>query len=40
MKLYIKVSTHSRPKAAGIAQARKEGVDIVSTHSRPKAAGF
>ena len=36
----IKVSTHSRPKAAGKKYgAFWEGVVTVSTHSRPKAAG-
>ena len=33
------VSTHSRPKAAGLRQNDKELLDLVSTHSRPKAAG-
>ena len=35
-----KVSTHSRPKAAGIAFVNSSiGIPFVSTHSRPKAAG-
>ena len=34
------VSTHSRPKAAGISHNGKEELENVSTHSRPKAAGF
>ena len=33
------VSTHSRPKAAGIVGAHEPTRIIVSTHSRPKAAG-
>ena len=33
------VSTHSRPKAAGILQILACHQHIVSTHSRPKAAG-
>ena len=33
------VSTHSRPKAAGINQHRQYPQRYVSTHSRPKAAG-
>ena len=33
------VSTHSRPKAAGLALASSWGGHYVSTHSRPKAAG-
>ena len=33
------VSTHSRPKAAGMANEFMRGVTVVSTHSRPKAAG-
>ena len=33
------VSTHSRPKAAGILACQKMGEPSVSTHSRPKAAG-
>ena len=38
--LYKRVSTHSRPKAAGY-DLKADGVSIyaVSTHSRPKAAG-
>ena len=35
----IVVSTHSRPKAAGLLGAKKFKGEIVSTHSRPKAAG-
>ena len=34
-----KVSTHSRPKAAGILRVSRAGESLVSTHSRPKAAG-
>ncbi|WP_410000200.1 hypothetical protein [Neisseria sicca] len=34
-----KVSTHSRPKAAGYPTVSKIAFWIVSTHSRPKAAG-
>ena len=33
------VSTHSRPKAAGVRCRPFQGRDTVSTHSRPKAAG-
>ena len=33
------VSTHSRPKAAGIPDAQTADISLVSTHSRPKAAG-
>ena len=33
------VSTHSRPKAAGVRAYAKGGKSRVSTHSRPKAAG-
>ena len=33
------VSTHSRPKAAGMYMLLKPGHTAVSTHSRPKAAG-
>ena len=36
----LKVSTHSRPKAAGLEEARKLAFETVSTHSRPKAAGL
>ena len=36
---FTRVSTHSRPKAAGIAALAKWEPRIVSTHSRPKAAG-
>ena len=35
----FKVSTHSRPKAAGLTNGVSLGVSRVSTHSRPKAAG-
>ena len=35
----IDVSTHSRPKAAGINAQVRQVVSSVSTHSRPKAAG-
>ena len=35
-----KVSTHSRPKAAGADALIMNGDTIVSTHSRPKAAGY
>ena len=34
------VSTHSRPKAAGILCLLEMDWPLVSTHSRPKAAGF
>ena len=34
------VSTHSRPKAAGINKIQGFAVCLVSTHSRPKAAGI
>ena len=34
------VSTHSRPKAAGLPLSSKKWQKMVSTHSRPKAAGF
>ena len=33
------VSTHSRPKAAGIPKSSINSNSMVSTHSRPKAAG-
>ena len=33
------VSTHSRPKAAGMLDDKGEFVECVSTHSHPKAAG-
>ena len=33
------VSTHSRPKAAGISGRQNGHRRVVSTHSRPKAAG-
>ena len=36
----IRVSTHSRPKAAGGAIRRAFAHRAVSTHSRPKAAGW
>ena len=35
----LPVSTHSRPKAAGITQVQAALSGEVSTHSRPKAAG-
>ena len=34
-----KVSTHSRPKAAGKQEIAEAQAEYVSTHSRPKAAG-
>mgnify|MGYP001645292512 CR=1 FL=1 len=34
------VSTHSRPKAAGMATLACKLYTGVSTHSRPKAAGY
>ena len=34
------VSTHSRPKAAGVNIGEDFTAFIVSTHSRPKAAGL
>ena len=38
---HTKVSTHSRPKAAGVGLADGRGLTAeVSTHSRPKAAGI
>ena len=37
---YSAVSTHSRPKAAGVRWLPPVSVKAVSTHSRPKAAGF
>ena len=37
--ILIYVSTHSRPKAAGKADAKRGFTRLVSTHSRPKAAG-
>ncbi len=33
------VSTHSRPKAAGVCGWKGQFARFVSTHSRPKAAG-
>ena len=36
----VKVSTHSRPKAAGFACSACHDAIDVSTHSRPKAAGL
>ena len=33
------VSTHSRPKAAGLSPRPSASQRVVSTHSRPKAAG-
>ena len=38
--LDLVVSTHSRPKAAGLPLLLKSPLLYVSTHSRPKAAGF
>ncbi len=35
----VRVSTHSRPKAAGEAECARLLNQLVSTHSRPKAAG-
>ena len=35
----VVVSTHSRPKAAGMYRAALIAFIFVSTHSRPKAAG-
>ena len=35
----MRVSTHSRPKAAGLRQPEQAANGGVSTHSRPKAAG-
>ena len=35
----VSVSTHSRPKAAGLVEMSERVRDGVSTHSRPKAAG-
>ena len=34
------VSTHSRPKAAGLTRGIRATTWLVSTHSRPKAAGY
>ena len=39
-KLFLPVSTHSRPKAAEFGLFGSFGVLGVSTHSRPKAAEF
>ena len=36
---YQRVSTHSRPKAAGFGAGEAYRSSLVSTHSRPKAAG-
>ena len=36
----LQVSTHSRPKAAGLPRGERRRRQKVSTHSRPKAAGF
>ena len=36
--LAVKVSTHSRPKAAAKHRVRMMWAEGVSTHSRPKAA--
>ena len=35
----LEVSTHSRPKAAGVPVQQFSALGRVSTHSRPKAAG-
>ena len=40
LKLRQFVSTHSRPKAAGLRRRLHAAVVVVSTHSRPKAAGI
>ena len=40
IKIVEKVSTHSRPKAAGISSVKCLSSLLVSTHSRPKAAGI
>ena len=37
---YLAVSTHSRPKAAGVRAGGRVAGKAVSTHSRPKAAGW
>ena len=37
---YTEVSTHSRPKAAGVYRPNLRRIFKVSTHSRPKAAGL
>ena len=37
--ILVVVSTHSRPKAAGMVSATGLYTFAVSTHSRPKAAG-
>ena len=37
---HLGVSTHSRPKAAGMNVATVQNIVSVSTHSRPKAAGW
>ncbi len=39
IKMLTRVSTHSRPKAAGIKNEDDLRKYEVSTHSRPKAAG-
>ena len=39
MARYALVSTHSRPKAAGVPKFKNPFTVVVSTHSRPKAAG-
>ncbi len=39
IRAIAKVSTHSRPKAAGMPACRVGQAPPVSTHSRPKAAG-
>ena len=40
MQRMVQVSTHSRPKAAGLDCVVVKLVIGVSTHSRPKAAGY
>ena len=40
LQIYLIVSTHSRPKAAGNWRGEIDTIYRVSTHSRPKAAGF
>ena len=40
LQCVFRVSTHSRPKAAGRYAAAKVQTPSVSTHSRPKAAGI
>ena len=40
MAFHRTVSTHSRPKAAGMPSKHIQDKTWVSTHSRPKAAGM